>query len=233
VAKRLTVLDAPARTERVAAIRRLLAGYPRGARLYGRLRFRFIPPSFLDAIEQHLPERGTVLDVGCGYGMFALYFAQRRPLCTVVATDVDERRIALARKAAAAQDIRNVQFTVEDLTKSAPTGSVRAAYCVDVLHHLSREAGDSLLSAVHACLEPNGVLILKDVSTRPRPLLYWAYVHDSIMYPGAPVCYRHAEVWRTLLRDVGFQPPHVYPIGNLTPYAHFLLVARKAARSDS
>ena len=36
---------------------------------------------FLDEIGQYLPRGGRILDFGCGFGLFSLYFALRSPTC--------------------------------------------------------------------------------------------------------------------------------------------------------
>jgi 2-polyprenyl-3-methyl-5-hydroxy-6-metoxy-1,4-benzoquinol methylase len=48
-------------------------------RAYCRGRFLILRGRFLDEIGQYLPEEGTILDVGCGFGLFSLYYAQLLP----------------------------------------------------------------------------------------------------------------------------------------------------------
>jgi 2-polyprenyl-3-methyl-5-hydroxy-6-metoxy-1,4-benzoquinol methylase len=42
-------------------------------------RFLIIRKRFLDEIGQYLPADGTILDIGCGFGLFSLYCAQLLP----------------------------------------------------------------------------------------------------------------------------------------------------------
>ena len=44
-------------------------------RLYSRVRFTILRQIFLEEIGQYLPKQGRVLDLGCGFGFFSLYFA--------------------------------------------------------------------------------------------------------------------------------------------------------------
>jgi predicted RNA methylase len=44
-------------------------------RLYCFVRFKIIHLRFLEEIEQYLPNEGDILDLGCGFGLFALYIA--------------------------------------------------------------------------------------------------------------------------------------------------------------
>lgn len=48
---------------------------------------------------------GTLLDLGCGYGVLACVLAVRAPAATVWAVDVNERALALARRNAAATGV--------------------------------------------------------------------------------------------------------------------------------
>jgi SAM-dependent methyltransferase len=52
---------------------------------------------FLDEIGQYLPERGRVLDLGCGFGLFSLYYASVHPGLRLEGLDRNPRRIAMAR----------------------------------------------------------------------------------------------------------------------------------------
>ncbi|HEX5367737.1 MAG TPA: methyltransferase [Acidimicrobiales bacterium] len=55
------------------------------------------------------PQRGDLLDLGCGYGPVALALATRAPEATVWAVDVNERARALTRANAAAAGLANVR----------------------------------------------------------------------------------------------------------------------------
>ena len=55
-----------------------------------------------------LPERGDLLDLGCGAGVIALTMARRRPECRVWAVDVNARARRLTSDNAASLGLRNV-----------------------------------------------------------------------------------------------------------------------------
>ena len=55
-----------------------------------------------------LPERGDLLDLGCGAGVIALTMARRRPECRVWAVDVNARARRLTSDNAATLGFRNV-----------------------------------------------------------------------------------------------------------------------------
>ncbi len=78
-------------------LRDIIGAYDkRLARLYARFRFLILHHRFLDEIGQYLPDSGVVLDVGCGYGLSAQYFAALYPDLQIHAMDLNTHRIAMA-----------------------------------------------------------------------------------------------------------------------------------------
>ena len=72
---------------------------------------------FLDEIGQYLPERGRVLDLGCGFGLFSLYYASVYPGLRVEGLDRNPRRIAMAQ-AVATLTAPNVSTTSSETLSS-------------------------------------------------------------------------------------------------------------------
>ena len=56
-------------------------------------RFGIMRQRFLDEIGQYLPCQGRVLDIGCGFGLFSLYFAATRPGLYLRGFDLNPNRI--------------------------------------------------------------------------------------------------------------------------------------------
>src|SRR5205807_299794 len=83
-------------------------------RAYCWLRFGILRQRFLDEIGQYLPPSGEVLDLGCGFGLFSLYYASIAPGRFVRGLDVNGRRIAMARHAAERLAIANVAYRQGD-----------------------------------------------------------------------------------------------------------------------
>src|SRR2546426_12258684 len=100
---------------RSATVRNIIRAYDDpSVRAYCWTRFWVLRQRFLDEIGQYLPESGPVPDVGCGFGLFSLYYAATGPGRFVRGVDVNGRRIAMARRAAARLTIDNVAYEEAD-----------------------------------------------------------------------------------------------------------------------
>src|SRR5262245_65442741 len=62
-------------------------------------RFWILRQRFLDEIGQYLPATGRVLDLGCGFGLFSLYYASIFAALSIEGVDLNPRPIAMARQA--------------------------------------------------------------------------------------------------------------------------------------
>jgi 16S rRNA (guanine1207-N2)-methyltransferase len=60
------------------------------------------------------PERGEILDLGCGYGPIALAIARRAPAARVWAVDVNQRALELTRANAESAETPNVKAVEPD-----------------------------------------------------------------------------------------------------------------------
>src|SRR2546428_267714 len=139
---------------RSATVRKIIRAYDDPlVRAYCWARFWILRQRFLDEIGQYLPAEGAVLDLGCGFGLFSLYYAATGPRRFLRGIDVNARRIALARRAAARLGIDNVAYEVADARHFKGDGEVGAAYMLDIVHGTSLcvDAGE-----IVSIIGPNG-----------------------------------------------------------------------------
>jgi 2-polyprenyl-3-methyl-5-hydroxy-6-metoxy-1,4-benzoquinol methylase len=181
---------------------------------------------FLDEIGQYLPPTGRVLDIGCGFGLFSLYFASTRPSLRVRGFDLNANRILRARRAAEQLGVRNVDYDVRDAREYRRGEQFDAAYMLDLLHHIPRSAAEPLLRAVAASLNPGGVLLLKDVDTRPAYKRMFTRVLDLAMDPHTPVAYWPAAELQRMLERLGFCV-YRHKMIDMLPYPHVLYICLK------
>ena len=212
---------------RADAIRRIVRAYDDPlVRAYCWARFWILRQRFLDEIGQYLPESGCVLDIGCGFGLFSLYYAATGPGRFVRGVDLSARRIAQARRAAARLGIENVAYEQGDARDFKGDGEVAAAYMLDIVHHVAPAHVGPLLRELHRCLADDGVLLVKDVDTRPAPKRWFTWLLDRLMAPATPVRYWSAEELTAALGAAGFVVRR-HAMRDFLPYPHVLYVCAK------
>ena len=189
-------------------------------------RFWILRQRFLDEIGQYLPERGRVLDLGCGFGLFSLYYASIRPGLRLEGFDRNARRVAMARAAARKLGLTNVRYEAGDVMDFRGAEAFDAAYMLDIVHHIPEEAVRPLLEQVAKILPAGGRLLIKDVDRRPAYKRWFTHALDKVMDPGAPVRYWDAEVLTRLLGEVGFSV-HRHLMVDFLPYPHILYICER------
>lgn len=208
-------------------IRRIVRAYDDPiVRAYGWARFAILRQRFLDEIGQYLPANGVVLDIGCGFGLFSLYYAATGRGRLVRGVDMNRRRIALARRAAARLDIHNVSYEEGDARDFKGDMEVSAAYMLDIVHHVAPAAVPPLLRQLHRALAPGGMLLVKDVDTRPAAKRWFTWALDKAMDPRAPVHYWSGDELSGALTTVGFTVRRHLMV-DVLPYPHVLYVCRR------
>ena len=196
-------------------------------RAYCWVRFGILRQRFLDEIGQYLPPAGPVLDIGCGFGLFSLYYASVAPSRVLRGVDLNGRRIAIARRAAARLGVDNVAYEQGDARDFKGDGEFVAAYMLDIVHHIPPATVAPLLRQLRRCLPRDGMLLVKDVDTRPVAKRLFTWALDRAMSPRTPVHYWSAESLAALLEASGF---HVrrHLMVDLLPYPHVLYICRPA-----
>ena len=214
---------------RSEAIRSVIRAYDDPiVRAYCWGRFWILRQRFLDEIGQYLPPRGRVLDLGCGFGLFSLYYATARPALSVEGFDRNPRRIAMARAAAARLGLPNVRYEIGDVMDFKSGERFDAAYMLDIVHHIPPHAVRPLVEHVARTLPAGGRLLVKDVDRHPAYKRWFTLALDKVMDPAAPVRYWAADELQNLLEEVGFDV-HRHLMVDVLPYPHVLYIARRRA----
>jgi 2-polyprenyl-3-methyl-5-hydroxy-6-metoxy-1,4-benzoquinol methylase len=209
-------------------IARVIAAYDAPLiRAYSRGRFLILRQRFLEEIGQYLPEEGLILDVGCGFGLFSLYYAQLAPAARFRGLDLDARRIAVATAAARRLGLYNTAYEVGDARTYRADGEYAGAYMLDIVHHIQPETVEPLLFELHKALRPGAVLIVKDVDTQPAYKRWFTHALDLLMSPRGVVHYWPAGELQALLERIGFRV-YRHLMVDFLPYPHVLFVCHKA-----
>ncbi|MGH7313627.1 MAG: class I SAM-dependent methyltransferase [Candidatus Rokuibacteriota bacterium] len=205
-------------------VRRIIRAYDDPVvRAYCWARFGILRQRFLDEIGQYLPEAGPVLDIGCGFGLFSLYYAATGPRRLLRGLDVNGRRIALARRAARRLGLDNVSYEEGDARDFKGDAEVQAAYMLDIVHHIAPERVPLLLAQLRRALPPGRRLLVKDVDTQPVAKRWFTWALDKAMAPRTPVRYWSAEELTAVLEASGFRVWR-HLLVDLLPYPHILYI---------
>src|SRR4051812_8590135 len=119
-----------------AAIGRIARSLPLVERAYANIRFSILRPKLLSVMDLLLPDEGRILDIGCGFGLFAAYFGQTQPGRRIVGVDPNERRIKMARRVCESLGLAGHSFHAGDARSVPLEGPFTGAYILDVMHHI-------------------------------------------------------------------------------------------------
>lgn len=216
--------DNPTLRERIRFVNGKFARCARSARSFVRWKLR------LDRIFEFLAAEnmgsGTVVDLGCGYGIalcFAAYGDNRR---RVVGCDLDAHRIAVARQALGNL---NAEVTVADVRQFElpPAGLI---LIMDVLQYLTAAEQGTLLQRCCSALRPDGILAVRvhDLDCGLRSKITMGFERLLFACGGDSVRPRILPIgeYRSMLQNAGMQLEE-RRFKNRLPLAHVLLVARK------
>jgi SAM-dependent methyltransferase len=99
----------------------------------------------------------SIIDLGCGKGIFTFELAKRYPRARVVGVDLDEEQIRINRAIAEKRGIRNIEFQLGDILKMSFENEFDLALSVDNLEHIEDDVG--ALQIVRRALKPGGALV--------------------------------------------------------------------------
>jgi 2-polyprenyl-3-methyl-5-hydroxy-6-metoxy-1,4-benzoquinol methylase len=211
----------------VGAIQNIARALPPIERVYSSIRFAILRPKLLSVMDLLLPERGRILDVGCGFGLFAAYFGQTQPARAISGIDPDARRIGIAARVARSLKLAQHSFFIGDVRSALLDGPYDGIYILDVMHHLPRADQEPVLARLADALAPGGVLVMKDITTNPRHQLLFTEILDRVMVGwNEPLAYRHHAEWSEMLARHGFSVRTVR-VPDVLPYPHVVVAATK------
>lgn len=210
-----------------AAIGKIARALPPFERAYAMARFSILRPKLLSVMDLLLPDEGRILDIGCGFGLFAAYFGQTQPARRIVGVDPNARRIDMARRVCRRVGLEGHAFVAGDARDVTLEGPFAGAYVLDVMHHVPASDQVALLRRLRDLLAPRGVLVIKDITTEPAFGLEFTRLLDRMMVGwDEPLAYRHHREWGELLSSLGFHVRMVR-VPDVLPYPHVVIAATK------
>jgi SAM-dependent methyltransferase len=193
-------------------------------RLHRALRWRH---GRLDEVAALLPDRGRVVDLGCGEGLLAHACLRRSGAVSVFAVDHDEARLSRLRASLPAGRVEAARGSIE----SAPVPPCDGVALVDVLHYLDAPAQEACLRRAFHALRPGGVLVLRDPDAGAGLRFLWTRLHERVattlrLTRARIGRYRTVGEWTDLLRAAGFEA-QALPRGRPSAYADRVVVGRR------
>jgi len=195
-------------------------------RTYCWARFKILHLRFLEEIGQYFPASGNILDIGCGFGLFSLYYAKQFPQLHISGIDINKKRINIAQHAAQKLHLTNVDYTVGNVTLYSYEKDLDCVYMLDIIHHIPRTAVRPLLETIYSRLKKGTRLIIKDVETRPAWKLWFTYALDKLLDLKAEINYWDQRDLKQLLADAGFHVYH-HAMRDVLPYPHIIYICEK------
>lgn len=211
-------------------IRRSVSSRYRGRlRHYSRFKLRHDP--VYAAVAPSLIEFGMpVLDIGSGIGLLGFYLRASGFRARYLGIDCDSGKVAAARRIA---DDHGLALAFQARTAAVLPEFHGAVAMLDILHYLEHPAQQALLGEAAARVAPGAALVVRTVLREPR----WRYRATVL-----EECLLHAVGWmqmpaRHFPNRADIEAPllalglavEISPLWGRTPFASFLIVARRAA----
>lgn len=155
---------------------RLYESAPALARLQQRLRPRVC--AFEPLVPEIQASGGRMLDFGCGAGLFGLHCLNEGYVDSVDGVDVSSPALAAAE---AARGVSAHADKVRFSLGAIPEPSYNAISMIDVMHHVSPAEQRQTFFDLCDRLSVGGVLMYKDMCSRPRWRAVANRMHDLIL----------------------------------------------------
>jgi 2-polyprenyl-3-methyl-5-hydroxy-6-metoxy-1,4-benzoquinol methylase len=135
----------------------------------------------LEPLLEAVPRQATVLEVGCGVGLWLVRLAERRHIAGGVGCDINPRAIAVAQAAARRLPGGSLRFEAQTSACAIPPGQFDCVMLIDVLHHVAPADQPACVAEAASRVAPGGVLIYKDMVARPWWRAGFNRLHDLVL----------------------------------------------------
>jgi SAM-dependent methyltransferase len=159
----------------------------------------------------------TILDAGCGSGVFSFELAKRHPEAQVIGIDSEPDLVARANEIAKRARLANLSFQEGDVTKLGFEDEFDLVVSVDNLEHVEEDT-DAMRTLLHA-LRPGGRLVVHVPGYERRWILFGRRVNFDV--PGHVRPGYKADQLVGKLQNAGFQvTTHQHTYGALETFTN-------------
>lgn len=184
-------------------------------------------------IAEYVPEKGRILELGCGYGLMSNLLAIESPHRNVLGIDISLKKIDIAEKTMDAR--KNIQFKVSDVFNPAifEVARYNCIVILDVLYLVPLEKWEFIFENCYNALEKGGVLLVKEQDTKPKWKYYWNLLQEFFavkvlrITAGKAFTFPGDKIIKELLVNAGFFVES-FKMGKGYLHPHILFVCRKA-----
>lgn len=191
-------------------------------------------------VAARVPDRGRVLEVGCGYGLFSNHLALSSPDREVLGIDIDVRKVVHGQFAAARARARGAHCELHlEPPGEVPDGPWDAIVIVDVLYLLDADAQEGLLRTCAEQVALGGVLVVKEMATTPRWKAIWNTAQETLsvrvlhITAGDRLTFLRPQVLGGWMEEDGLAVTHT-DVSRGYPHPHHLITGarRRAVPSE-
>jgi len=138
-----------------------------------------------EELTKSIPEGSTILDIGCGSGLFLGWLAAHGRIGKGIGVEPNPAALvaagAMRRRLAELGSSVELDFRRVESEQDWPDGQFDVVSSVDVMHHVSLDARRAFFERAVALVRPGGTLLYKDMAPRPRLFALWNQMHDLVM----------------------------------------------------
>lgn len=176
-----------------------LYNYSTYQRIFTYLRWYICP--FLE-MEKLLPSNGTILDIGCGTGIFANFLALSSEDRDVVGIDISKSKLNIASSTVGSRN--NIKFINGDINQ-LNLDNINAVVMSDFLHHLNGTNQNKILNNLFLKLQSNGKLLIKEINAEDGLRYFASFMADKIIYPNDECSFLAKSKLIEYLSNLGFK----------------------------
>lgn len=172
---------------------------------------------------KHVPQDSTVLDIGCGSGLFLNLLAYRNIVKRSIGIDAAKQPIETARNALKLIETRtDITFEHRTVEEGLPDMKFDVVSMIDVAHHIDPNFQRSAIEAAASSVSDNGIFLFKDIGSRPLWRAWANRLHDIVLAREWIHYVQEGDV-QNWMRQKGFSFIHEETI-NMWWYGHKLMV---------
>ncbi len=180
-------------------------------------------------VEQLIPEKGIITELGCGEGIFSNFMALCSLKRKITGFDLDKSRIKEANRG-----LVNARFIYGDATKV----KIPESDCIvmfHLLHHLlSRKDQEMVIKNCIGALKRKGKIVIVEVNNKPfiKYIISWltdhvliAWLFENRIYE-PNIFFRTENEWIRVFKNNNLKH-RVYHASKGKPFSHIIIVLEK------